>query len=833
MEKGILTKEAIDKVRKIKGFPIASDEDIMFLSREPYYTACPNPFIGEFIAQYGTKYKKDEAKIVPPYTEDVVEDKHDAIYNVHSYHTKVPPKAIMTYLEHYTKPGDVVLDVFSGSGMTGIAAQLCPSGPRNAVLIDLSPYATFLEANYNTPNQAGVIAEIEEVLERLETKYEKYYKTKHIVDGEYQRDVTGHIIQGTVDYTIWSDVFYCPQCGHEMIYFKAALDDKKKALKKFKCQKCNCELSKANILLKKTQEIGQNGEILEYVKKVPVLINYTVGGNRFLKVPDEEDLAMLESIVVSEWVPLDELPTGYNTNQPKHSHGMCWVNTFYTKRVQQLLGEIYKVFRDDNKKMFLFTSVLPKLTLLNRYMPEYDDREHKFRALVGPMAGTYYVPSLSAEHNVIKQFRFQLSKLKHLQYKAGNVIVSTQSATDLSNIPENSIDYVFIDPPFGANIMYSELNFMPESWLRVRTNNTDEAIINNVQKKELIEYTDLMTESLREVYRVIKPNHWVTIEFHNSKNAVWNGIQQSIQAAGFVIADVRTINKKKKTVMQLKSDNTVDMDLAISVYKPAEDLKERMISKAGTEDSAWEFVSQHLEKLPIVVDADNDGKIDILQERQAPMLFDRMVAYHILGGIPVPIDATSFYIGLSERYLQRDGMYFLQDQVNEYDVARIKMDVEPIQFSFIVSNEKSAISWLYQQLSEEYGGAKSYSEIQPKFMQEIKKIDKYEAMPELQVILEENFLQNDEGKWYVPDVTKEGDINKLREKKLLKEFEGYLLSKGKLKLFRAEAIRVGFSKLWKDKNYKSIVELAERLPEETIQEDSNLLMYYDISLSRV
>jgi len=118
-------------------------------------------------------------------------------------------------------------------------------------------------------------------------------------------------------------------------------------------------------------------------------------------------------------------------------------------------------------------------------------------------------------------------------------------------------------------------------------------------------------------------------------------------------------------------------------------------------------------------------------------------------------------------------------------------------------------------------------------MQEVKAVDRYEDMPELSELLEENFIQNDKGEWYVPDVTKEGDVTKLREKKLWKEFEEYMTSKGKLKLFRAEAIRTGFARLWKEKNYKAIVEMGERLPEKTIQEDPNLLMYYDISLSRI
>ena len=176
----------------------------------------------------------------------------------------------------------------------------------------------------------------------------------------------------------------------------------------------------------------------------------------------------------------------------------------------------------------------------------------------------------------------------------------------------------------------------------------------------------------------------------------------------------------------------------------------------------------------------------------------------------------------------------MTDQVNEYDLVRSTMDVEPIQFSLFVSDEKTAIGWLYQQLDENSGsGRMTYQDLQPKFMKEVKAVDKREKMPELMEILEENFLKDDDGKWYTPDLTKSGDLAKLREKNLLREFQSYLESKGKLKVFRSEAIRAGFAKLWKDKDYKSIVAVAERLPEATIQEDPNLLMYYDISLSRV
>ena len=560
---------------------------------------------------------------------------------------------------------------------------------------------------------------------------------------------------------------------------------------------------------------------------VPVLINYSVGTSRYTKVPDEEDLRKIKEI---EKLPLKKHPTNMMIHGDETERlfrvGITHVKQLYPIRTLFFLAEFFDRFKDDNKKMFLFTSAIPKLTILNRYMPE-----HGSRALVGPRAGTYYLPNMFVENDVIGQLRFQLNKLKNLQYKKGKVLVSTQSTTDLSNIPENSIDYCFIDPPFGANIMYSELNFVAESWLNITTNNAEEAIINKSQAKNVPEYQELMTRCFSEIYRILKPGRWTTVEFHNSKNAIWTSIQTALGVAGFVIADVRVLNKEKKTINQFTAAGCVDQDLIISAYKPRDSFRQSFLKNAGTVDTAWDFVRQHLENVSVVVTKDN--KIEIVAERQAYLLFDRMVAYHIMQGIPVPLDATDFYRGLDEKFLKRDNMYFLPDQVNEYDTARIKTDVENIQFSLFVTNEKTAISWLYQQLDEKMDGPQTYAEIQPKFMQEVKSVDRYEAMPELSVILEENFLQDEKGRWYIPDVTKEGDVAKLREKKLWKEFEGYLNSKGKLKSFRSEAIRVGFSRLWKDKNYQAIVDIAERLPESTIQEDPNLLMYYDISLGRV
>lgn len=93
--------------RSIDGFPVGSDEDILRLSDPPYYTACPNPFIEDFVRHHGKPYDSAVPYSKEPFAADVSEGKNDPIYNAHSYHTKVPHKAIMRYILHYTQPGDL------------------------------------------------------------------------------------------------------------------------------------------------------------------------------------------------------------------------------------------------------------------------------------------------------------------------------------------------------------------------------------------------------------------------------------------------------------------------------------------------------------------------------------------------------------------------------------------------------------------------------------------------------------------------------------------------------------------------------------------------------
>lgn len=844
MEKRKLTKQDIDSVRHIEGFPKGKDEDIIALSDAPYYTACPNPFVAEFIAEHGTPYNEEQDTYHrEPFAADVSEGKGDAIYNAHTYHTKVPYKAIMRYILHYTNPGDIVYDGFCGTGMTGVAAQMCGEtdpatmfqwsmddksiewGTRYAILNDLAPVAAFISKNYTTPIDVFEFSEeATAILRECDDECRWMWETTHPATGR----------KGIINFVAWSDVLICPQCSDEIVFGETAATKDGKIKDKFYCPHCQRELTKSSCEKKKIVLFdNQSQETYSIAKQVPIVINYTIDGKRYEKSPDIEDMELLdriESTNIPYWYPKDKLPEGYNTEQPIRSHGYDQVNYFYTRRILFYLSKLYDLISKSQYKNILtiwFTSQLINISKLNRYRPTVSFPYN-------PLSGTLYISSLTCESSPYAAYSGKIAKFsKALQdVKTRNTLVSTNSTTDLKLVPDNSIDYIFTDPPFGGNLNYSELSFIWESWLKVKTNNRTEAIMNTVQNKSLPEYQELMTQCFCEYYRILKPNRWMTIEFHNSKNSVWNAIQQALQKAGFIVADVRTLDKQLGTFKQTTSSSAVKQDLVISVYKPQNKLRRNLIENSGTPETAWAFVRQHLEQVPVSVKGKNG--LEIISERQAYLLFDRMVAYHIVNGIPVPVDSTEFYSGLDERFLKRDNMYFLSDQVNEYDLARSTTDVETIQFSLFVSDEKTAIGWLYQQLDANSGsGPQTYADLMPKFMQELKAVDKREKMPELMTILEENFLKDEKGRWYIPDLTKSGDIAKLREKNLLKEFQQYMESKGKLKVFRSEAIRAGFAMLWKEKNYAAIVAMAERLPEETIQEDPNLLMYYDISLSRV
>jgi hypothetical protein len=164
-----------------------------------------------------------------------------------------------------------------------------------------------------------------------------------------------------------------------------------------------------------------------------------------------------------------------------------------------------------------------------------------------------------------------------------------------------------------------------------------------------------MTQSFAQYYRALKPGRWMTVEFHNSANSVWNSIQEALERVGFVVADVRVLTKEHNTFKQVNSAAAVKSDLVISCYKPRYSFEERFKQVQGKPEGVVEFLREHLAMLP-VAPINKAGRLETVAERTRFLLFDRMVAYHLQHGARIPLSAADFYKLLEEQFVERDEM---------------------------------------------------------------------------------------------------------------------------------------------------------------------------------
>ncbi len=851
-------RKKLPELKNLEGYPIGEDDDILNLSDPPYYTACPNPWLNDFVSEWENEKqnlekegkRKSNFEVNNPYSSDVTEGKNNAIYNAHTYHTKVPHPAIMRYILHYTQPGDIVYDGFGGTGMTGVASKMCGHadqdlkdtinteftengykkpiwGERNSICGDLSPIASFIAYNYNSKINVPLFKKkAQKLLDDIKNECGWMYKTKH-VDGS----------QGIINYVVWADNYVCNNCGETINYYKATVTKNGKVAtvtKKLKCEKCGSIFEHTDLKKKLiTRFDSLTNETRQMVDTSPILINYSDsnGKGRFEKKLDDDDIKILDKIdnmQLKGWIPTDLLEKGVKTQEPINHH-VLRINQFYQKRTAYVLSRIFDLIGEDKQLKFIFTSMLPKLTKMNRYMPQ-----HGSRALVGPMANAFYTPPMCVENEPISQFEFQLGKIIKAFELTNLSVININSATD-KVINDNSIDYIFVDPPFGANIMYSELNCISESWLRVKTNNHDEAIENDCQKKGLPEYMHLMSKSFKNFYAYLKPGKWMTVEFSNTSNAVWNGIRNAINQAGFVITSIGAIDKERPGLQGMTTTTAVNEDLILQCYKPSEMFINNLKNRDGI-SNVWDFVTDYLEhlSLPMV----KEEKSFAVAERNPKILYDKVITYFLMANIPLPIDALDFQDGLSKRYVQEDGMVFTQAQLTEYQNLKIKHRIDTAQgfLNFdLIDDERSAITWLNYRLQN---NPQTYQEIQPDYRKAYSIVKKGELQIELKDVLEENFIKNEDETWRVPDFNEAKDREILRTKALLKTWENYCtqIETGKVKKLkdvRLEAIKAGFKDSYQKKNFKRIVSIGDKIPENLLTEDETLLNYYDIASSKI
>lgn len=134
------------------------------------------------------------------------------------------------------------------------------------------------------------------------------------------------------------------------------------------------------------------------------------------------------------------------------------------------------------------------------------------------------------------------------------------SATNLEKIPNESIDYIYTDPPYGAKIAYLDLSTMWNAWLDLPITETDfdlEVIEGGEQKKSKEDYSDLLSLSIQEMFRVLKYDRWMSFVFAHKDPKFWHIILEAAEKAGFEYVNAVKQSNNKTTYKKRQNPFTV------------------------------------------------------------------------------------------------------------------------------------------------------------------------------------------------------------------------------------------------------------------------------------
>lgn len=472
-------------------------------------------------------------QLIPHINHALVPKPHTSLYLMHKFWARKPDNVVSEYINHYSRKGNIVLDPFCGSGVTPIESLRLQ---RKAIATDIDPISTFITNMSIIPVDIG--------------EYEKAYN----IISEKAKPKINELYQTT-----------CPKCG-----------------------------GKATIIC----TYWHNNNATK-IRNLLCPRDGMVKGKK-LDQKDKDKLTLIEKKEVPFWHPKDKLqyPNGKDFKEGTHIEELDSVPSLFTHRnliaLSILNNEIESI---QNKKIrdlmkFAFSSTIAQTTKMMLWSSSSRPSWKVHR---------YWVPPNNVELNVWDRFENRylevLEGKREAQAVIGTFVTEGQSFDDLINgkdfvigsqsalnlgdkplsIPSNSIDYVFTDPPYGGSVQYMELSALWVAWLKGKHNdprfnlNFDEEVtINDAQGKDFDYYHKMLRASFGELYRVLKPNQWLTVTFHNTKLRIYNSIIKAIVLSGFDLEKiVYQPPAKKGAKQQLQPYGSAIGDYYIRFRKPA------------------------------------------------------------------------------------------------------------------------------------------------------------------------------------------------------------------------------------------------------------------------
>lgn len=575
-----------------------------------------------------------------PFLQATHGSKGSPVFNVHSYHTKIPPEAIEPFVAHYTKPGAVVLDPFAGSGMTGVAARRLG---RKAILNDLAPAAAHIAWNVThacDPSALNVAAS--RVLDRVRPLFAELYLGLCDVCGA----------KAPIAYVIWSDRLECPHCsGITSVWDSCADRWSGTVAATFKCPHCGRTVQRRGC---QRADTAPAWVVLDCKK---------CGRNERPVTTDDLSLeAFWRSAPIPDWYPTTPIKTDREM-YIRSALGLRSIQTvadFYTSRNLRALAALWSAVREEpdirlrQALAVAFTNTAWHGTVMRRFNARGGQR---------PLTGTLYIPHLSSEVNVGSVFAHKIRQLMSFYgsewpdsvQPTNSVKVAVGSATSLP-IPDGSIDYIFTDPPFGSSIFYADCNLIWEAWLGQLTDRAEEAVVNRSLRPEnggktVAEYRSLMTASFAEMRRVLRRNASLTVVFHSTDASVWKAIEDAAGDAGLSIVGATYLDKGQLSHKGYKgrsgAENVASYDVVLAM-RAGQSRHARSITAARRAE-ATEILAGHLSKLP---PAGSDPALDY--QRTLPYLHSLLVQHHFNGDIGLAVGDYDTVRAICSTHFEQD-----------------------------------------------------------------------------------------------------------------------------------------------------------------------------------
>ena len=528
---------------------------------------------------------------------------HTPMYLMHKYWARKPHNVVGEYIEHYSRKGEIVLDPFVGSGVTAIEAL---RRGRKAIAIDIDPIATFITRMTLKPIDIKKFKEAFKQIEKSVRKdIEKLYTTTCPKCGQERLEV----------YVVWSDVVQCDVCKEKVVMAKAT-----KKEKSFVCSSGH-ELNPNNVVDSEPIEIGC--ECAKCLKKSDSRVRFLIKKLDENDTNDRNRLKEISEQPIPYWYP-KKVRLFYDDGRPfKKKETNESVEDLFDRRSliahSIVYHEIEKIENDDIRDMmkFVFSSNLHNVSKLNPvHQPRWKRKQHPSTSWI---VHSYWVPYLRVElpfwfyfnerfEHILKGKKESNKAISHYKEaksfddlkEDANILVCTQSALrlfdDPARIPNDSVHYVFTDPPYGGSIQYMELSTMWVAWLRGEKNDPrfalnfdNEITINENQHKDFDYYHKMLKASFDQVFNVLKSGRWLTVTFHNTDIKIYNSIIKAAVLAGFDLEKIFYQAPARPSAKGLiQPYGSAIGDYYIRFRKPVK--KEKLLSEAEIDRERYERI---------------------------------------------------------------------------------------------------------------------------------------------------------------------------------------------------------------------------------------------------